>query len=145
MHMHTRVLPCRFCEDQIHDKEVLIEKLSLKNTTYKAAIAKLEVQLAHKEEMGEVRGPATSIGHHGTSEMVCSLLGLHCCNETEQWLWQFPMGSKRGHAHADGSRVMLKCRPAWHVAGPLRAVGACAGCWQCNHLLLLVGAAPGGL
>jgi hypothetical protein len=42
-------------ETQIHDKEVLIEKLSLKNTTYKAAIAKLEAQLAHKEEMGEVR------------------------------------------------------------------------------------------
>jgi hypothetical protein len=38
----------------------LIEKLSLKNTTYKAAIAKLEVQLAHKEEMGEVRN---STGH----------------------------------------------------------------------------------
>jgi hypothetical protein len=49
------VWPCiRFFEDQIHDKEVLIEKLTLKNTTFKAAIAKLEAQLAHKEEMGEV-------------------------------------------------------------------------------------------
>lgn len=33
---------------------MLLEKVSLKNTTYKAAIAKLEAQLAHKEEMGEV-------------------------------------------------------------------------------------------
>lgn len=48
--------PPRFMEAQIHDKEVLIEKLTLKNTTNKAAIAKLEAQLAHKEEMGEVRG-----------------------------------------------------------------------------------------
>lgn len=31
-----------------------MEKLALKNTTYKAAIMKLEAQLAHKEEMGEV-------------------------------------------------------------------------------------------
>jgi hypothetical protein len=46
---------CRFLEDQTHDKQVLIEKLTLKNTTFKAAIAKLEAQLAHKEEMGEVR------------------------------------------------------------------------------------------
>lgn len=45
----------RFWEDQIRDKEVLLEKVSLKNSTYKAAIAKLEAQLAHKEEMGEVR------------------------------------------------------------------------------------------
>lgn len=50
----------RFFEDQIHSKEVMIEKLSLKNTTYKAAIAKLEAQLAHKEEMGEVRHAADS-------------------------------------------------------------------------------------
>ena len=35
-------------------KEVLLEKVGLKNSTYKAAIAKLEAQLAHKEEMGEV-------------------------------------------------------------------------------------------
>jgi hypothetical protein len=38
----------------VHDKGVLIEKLTLKNTTFKAAITKLEAQLAHKEEMGEV-------------------------------------------------------------------------------------------
>jgi len=44
----------RFLEDKIHDKEVMVEKLSLKNTTFKAAIAKLEAQVAHKEEMGEV-------------------------------------------------------------------------------------------
>ena len=45
----------RFFEEKIHAKEVLVEKLTLKNTTYKAAIQKLEAQLAHKEEMGEVR------------------------------------------------------------------------------------------
>lgn len=45
----------RFFEDKIHTKEVLVEKLTLKNTTYKAAIQKLEAQLEHKEEMGEVR------------------------------------------------------------------------------------------
>jgi hypothetical protein len=33
---------------------VLLEKVNLKNNTYKAAISKLEAQLAHKEEMGEV-------------------------------------------------------------------------------------------
>lgn len=38
----------------MYSKEVLLEKVTLKNTTYKAAIAKLEAQLAHKEEMGEV-------------------------------------------------------------------------------------------
>jgi len=31
-----------------------VEKLTLKNSTYKSAIAKLEAQLVHKEEMGEV-------------------------------------------------------------------------------------------
>lgn len=46
--------PGRFWEDQIRDKEVLLEKVILKNSTYKAAITKLEAQLAHKEEMGEV-------------------------------------------------------------------------------------------
>jgi hypothetical protein len=46
--------PCRFFEDKVYGKEVLLEKVTLKNTTYKAAIAKLEAQLAHKEEMGEV-------------------------------------------------------------------------------------------
>lgn len=44
----------RFFEDKIHNKEVLVEKLTLKNSTYKAAIQKLEAQLEHKEEMGEV-------------------------------------------------------------------------------------------
>ena len=45
---------CRFLEDKIHGREVLVEKLTLKNSTYKAAVSKLEAQLAHKEEMGEV-------------------------------------------------------------------------------------------
>lgn len=44
----------RFLEDKVHGKEVLVEKLALKNTTYRTAIQKLEAQLAHKEEMGEV-------------------------------------------------------------------------------------------
>jgi hypothetical protein len=44
-----------FLEDKVHAKEVLVEKLALKNTTYRTAIQKLEAQLAHKEEMGEVR------------------------------------------------------------------------------------------
>lgn len=51
---HGHALHCRFFEDKIHAKEVLVEKLALKNTTYKAAIQKLEAQLEHKEEMGEV-------------------------------------------------------------------------------------------
>ena len=51
-HAHHR--DGRFWEDQIRDKEVLLEKVNLKNSTYKAAITKLEAQLAHKEEMGEV-------------------------------------------------------------------------------------------
>jgi hypothetical protein len=46
---------CSFLEDKVHAKEVLVEKLALKNTTYRTAIQKLEAQLAHKEEMGEVR------------------------------------------------------------------------------------------
>lgn len=46
---------CSFLEDKVHGKEVLVEKLALKNTTYRTAIQKLEAQLAHKEEMGEVR------------------------------------------------------------------------------------------
>lgn len=55
-HTHTPTHPPsrRFLEDHIHAKEVLVEKLTLKNATYKAAVSKLEAQLAHKEEMGEV-------------------------------------------------------------------------------------------
>lgn len=55
-HTHTTTPPPhpRFWEDKIYNKEVLLEKVSLKNSTYKAGIAKLEAQLAHKEEMGEV-------------------------------------------------------------------------------------------
>jgi predicted nucleic acid-binding Zn-ribbon protein len=45
---------CRHWEEAIHAKEVLLEKVALKNSTYKAAVAKLEAQLAHKAEMGEM-------------------------------------------------------------------------------------------
>lgn len=76
--MACMLLCCRFMEDQIHDKEVLIEKLTLKNTTNKAAIAKLEAQLAHKEEMGEVG-----------VQMKTSVAWLHG-----------PIGSKGSCAHA---------------------------------------------
>ena len=41
-------------EEKLRQKDTFIEKLRLKNTTTKAQIAKLEAQLAHKEEMGEV-------------------------------------------------------------------------------------------
>jgi predicted nucleic acid-binding Zn-ribbon protein len=51
---HAHGSTARFWEDKIYGKEVLLEKVALKNSTYKAAIAKLEAQLAHKEEMGEV-------------------------------------------------------------------------------------------
>lgn len=44
----------KFMEDKLKAKEVLVEKLKLKNNTYRAQITKLEQQLAHKEEMGEV-------------------------------------------------------------------------------------------
>jgi hypothetical protein len=44
----------RFLQDSIHAKGVLVQKLALKNTSAKAAIAKLEAQLAHQEDMGEV-------------------------------------------------------------------------------------------
>lgn len=44
----------RFFEDKIYSKQVLLDKATLKNNTYKGAMAKLEAQLVHKEEMGEV-------------------------------------------------------------------------------------------
>lgn len=44
----------RFMEDKLRQKDTMIEKLRLKNTTMKAQIQKLEQQLQHKEEMGEV-------------------------------------------------------------------------------------------
>lgn len=44
----------RFMEEKLRQKDTMIEKLRLKNTTTKAQIAKMEQQLAHKEEMGEV-------------------------------------------------------------------------------------------
>ncbi|KAI8471716.1 MAG: flagellar associated protein [Monoraphidium minutum] len=55
---HTGVISAdrvvRYWEDKIYSREVLLEKVNLKNSTYRAAISKLEAQLAHKEEMGEV-------------------------------------------------------------------------------------------
>lgn len=44
----------RFMEEKLRQKDTVIEKLRLKNSTTKAQIAKMEQQLAHKEEMGEV-------------------------------------------------------------------------------------------
>ncbi|PNH02951.1 putative monogalactosyldiacylglycerol synthase, chloroplastic [Tetrabaena socialis] len=44
----------RFMEDKLRQKDATADKLRLKNTTTKALITKLEHQLAHKEEMGEV-------------------------------------------------------------------------------------------
>ncbi|EFJ49167.1 hypothetical protein VOLCADRAFT_104371 [Volvox carteri f. nagariensis] len=44
----------RFLEDKLRQKDGTADKLRLKNTTTKALITKLEHQLAHKEEMGEV-------------------------------------------------------------------------------------------
>jgi hypothetical protein len=41
-------------EEKLRQKDTLTEKLRLKNSTIKAQIVKLEHQLAHKEEMGEV-------------------------------------------------------------------------------------------
>lgn len=47
---------CSFMEDKLRQKDATADKLRLKNTTTKALITKLEHQLAHKEEMGEVGG-----------------------------------------------------------------------------------------
>ncbi|GFH31578.1 DUF4201 domain-containing protein [Haematococcus lacustris] len=44
----------KFMEEKLRQKDTVIEKLRLKNTTIKAQINKMEQQLAHKEEMGEV-------------------------------------------------------------------------------------------
>ncbi|KXZ50957.1 hypothetical protein GPECTOR_14g201 [Gonium pectorale] len=44
----------RFLEDKLRQKDATSDKLRLKNTTTRALITKLEHQLAHKEEMGEV-------------------------------------------------------------------------------------------
>ena len=41
-------------EDKLRQKDATIDKMRLKNTTTKALITKMEHQLAHKEEMGEV-------------------------------------------------------------------------------------------
>ena len=40
---------------------MLLDKVNLKNNTYKAAISRLEAQLSHKEEMGEVRDQAVNM------------------------------------------------------------------------------------
>jgi hypothetical protein len=41
-------------EEKLRQKDTIIEKLRLKNSTIKAQIGKMEHMLAHKEEMGEV-------------------------------------------------------------------------------------------
>ena len=46
--------PRRFMEEKLRQKDTMIEKLRLKNSTIKAQIGKMEHMLAHKEEMGEV-------------------------------------------------------------------------------------------
>jgi hypothetical protein len=63
-----------FLEDKVHAKEVLVEKLALKNTTYRTAIQKLEAQLAHKEEMGEVGGFVMC----NLQSIVCNLQIIVC-------------------------------------------------------------------
>ena len=54
---HTSSPPLcdRFMEEKLRQKDTMIEKLRLKNSTIKAQIGKMEHMLAHKEEMGEVR------------------------------------------------------------------------------------------
>ena len=44
----------RFMEEKLRQKDTMIEKLRLKNSTIKAQISKMEHMLAHKEELGEV-------------------------------------------------------------------------------------------
>jgi hypothetical protein len=46
-------------EEKLRQKDSVIEKLRLKNSTIKAQIVKMEQQLAHKEEMGEVQAHAS--------------------------------------------------------------------------------------
>ena len=54
-HPPTQLVPLpSFIEDKLRQKDATADKLRLKNTTTKALITKLEHQLAHKEEMGEV-------------------------------------------------------------------------------------------
>lgn len=44
----------RFMEDKLLQRDCMIEKLRLKNSTIKAQLQKVEVQLKQKEEMGDV-------------------------------------------------------------------------------------------
>ena len=44
----------RYMEEKLRQKDAMIEKLRLKNATLKTHIKKVEVQLKHKEEMGDV-------------------------------------------------------------------------------------------
>ena len=44
----------RYMDERLRQKDATIEKLRLKNTTVKAQIRKMELQLSQKEEMGEV-------------------------------------------------------------------------------------------
>ena len=45
---------CRYLEDKMKQKDSVIEKLRLKNSTLKSAIMKVEKQLNAKEEIGDV-------------------------------------------------------------------------------------------
>lgn len=54
LYLPTLTYAHRFMEEKLRQKDTVIEKLRLKNSTTKAQIAKMEQQLAHKEEMGEV-------------------------------------------------------------------------------------------
>lgn len=44
----------RYMEEKLRSKDAMIEKLRLKNATLKNQMKKVEVQLRHKEEMGDV-------------------------------------------------------------------------------------------
>lgn len=44
----------RYMEEKLRQKDAMIEKLRLKNATLKTHIKKVEIQLKHKEEMGDV-------------------------------------------------------------------------------------------
>ena len=64
----------RFMEEKLRQKDTMIEKLRLKNSTIKAQIGKMEHMLAHKEEMGEVS--SCWLAH--VEAMVLRLVDLTC-------------------------------------------------------------------
>lgn len=74
----------RFMEEKLRQKDTLIEKLRLKNTTIKAQIAKMEQQLAHKEEMGEVGGccrfsQISTVPYHSALLSITLCMIVHDC------------------------------------------------------------------